>query len=99
MQELLLTVPPQFGRLRNMTEKMVPAAPSCAQYRIGYALSGRTLTLNEFCSALWTDDSPAAAEMRGEVRRDARILSQGLDAMISIHLYSGRMLESVFWTR
>jgi hypothetical protein len=25
MQELLLTVPPQFGRLRNMTEKMVPA--------------------------------------------------------------------------
>lgn len=72
---------------------------SCVQYRIGYALSGRTLTLNEFCSALWTDDSPAAAEMRGEVRRDARILSQGLDAMISIHLYSGRMLESVFWTR
>jgi hypothetical protein len=58
------------------------------------------MVLNGFCSMLWADDSPAAAELRSEVIADARTLAAsfgriGRPATVTIYSDEGHSLETV----
>lgn len=60
-----------------------------------YTVSGKTMVLDGFNSLLWTDSSPAAVELRTELRSDAEILAKTLLRSVEIHSEDGVCLDAV----
>jgi hypothetical protein len=60
-----------------------------------WKLQGRTIVLDEFNSLLWDDSSPAAIDLRREVRADAQIVATSIGQTIEIHSHDDYTLDAV----